>query len=287
VSLSVNKPSLLSEDKYGRAILDRRSLNIRRRIVQTMAWGGRGHIAPALSVVEIVRVLYDDILKYDSSDPYWSERDRFILSKGHGCLAQYVMLAEKGFFPESELQNFCGFDSILGGHPEHGKIPGVEASTGALGHGPSIGVGMALAGKRDGKDYRVFVVVGDGECDEGSIWEAAMSASKHKLDNLTILIDYNKQQSYDTTFAVQDLEPFADKWQAFGFDVHEVDGHSVEDLKQTLLNLPSNNNKPAAVICHTIKGRGINFVERDLSWHHKSKVDDEMAAKLISGLEAE
>src|SRR3954471_21641146 len=175
--------------------LDDRSLQLRRLVVRALDGGARGHVGSSLSLIEIMRVLYDDILRYRADQPDWPERDRCILSKGHGCLAQYVMLAEKVFFPHETLDTFCRRDSILGGHPEAGKIPGIEASTGALGHGLSVGVGMALAARIEKRDSRVIVVMGDGEINEGSVWEAAMCAGKHKLSNLTAVIDYNKVQS--------------------------------------------------------------------------------------------
>jgi transketolase len=181
-------------------------------------------------------------------------------------------LAEKGFFPESELWKFCGSDGILGGHPEYGKIPGVESSTGSLGHGVSIGIGMALNARYQTSGYRVFVVVGDGESNEGSVWEGAMCAGKYKLENLCILVDYNKQQSYGSTFEVQDLEPLADKWRAFGFGVEEVDGHDVDRLRSVLDRLPLEMHKPSAVICHTVKGKGSECAEMNLEWHHKSNI---------------
>jgi transketolase len=281
-----NSPIFRTE-VIGCADLDNRSIELRRTIVRVMKEGGRGHLASALSIVEILRVLYDDVLRYDPEDPRLAERDRFILSKGHGCLALYVLLAEKGFFPVSELWKFCKADGILGGHPEYPKIPGVEASTGALGHGLSIGVGFAISGKREGARHRVFVLVGDGECDEGSIWEAAMCASKYRLDNLIVVVDYNKQQSYGTTYEVQDLEPFAAKWSSFGFEVKEVDGHNVDDLRFVLSDVPIRSKRPSAIICHTMKGSGIDCVENNLAWHHKSKVTKEEIESLILGLEAQ
>lgn len=253
-------------------------------IVRTIEAGGRGHFASAFSLVEIFRVLYDDILRYDPKVPKWRDRDRCILSKGHGCLALYAILADKGFFPASELWNFCKSDGILGGHPEH-KVPGVEASTGSLGHGLSIGVGFALYARTEGAKHRVFVVIGDGESNEGSVWEAALSASKHRLDNLTVIVDYNKQQSYGSTFEVLDLEPFTDKWRAFGFAIEEVEGHDVAALRDTLGRPPFNPGKPNAVICHTIKGKGISFVENNLEWHHKNKVTPEEIQTLLAALE--
>ena len=177
-------------------MLDQRSKDLRKLVIKMISVGRRGHIGPALSLIEILRVLYDSILKYNSNEPKWSNRDRFILSKGHGCLALYAILADKEFFKMEELDNFCEPKSILGGHPERDKIPGVEASTGALGHGMPIAVGIALAAKIKNKDYKTYVVTGDGEINEGSVWEAAMSASKHKLNNLCVLIDHNKLQSY-------------------------------------------------------------------------------------------
>ena len=280
-SLTVSKQLLGT-----RARLDRRSRELRRTIVRMLEKSGRAHFGSAFSILEILRVLYDDILRYNPTEPKWALRDRCILSKGHGCLALYVILAEKGFFPEEELWKFCQPDGLLGGHPEH-KIPGVEASTGSLGHGLSIGIGFALNARYERADYRTFVIIGDGESNEGSIWEAAMCAAKHRLNHLTVLIDYNKQQSYGTTFEVQDLEPLADKWRAFGFAVTEVDGHDVGMLRTTLSRLPLDATKPTAVICHTIKGKGIQFVERNLRWHHKNKATAEEVHALLAALETD
>ena len=169
--------------------LDKRSIDIRKTIVKMIQTAKRGHFASALSVVEIIRVLYDSIMNYDAKNPRWPERDRFILSKGHGCLALYAVLSEKGFFPDDELWKFCSHEGILGGHPEFGKVPGVEASTGSLGHGLSIGIGMALNARYERKSYSTFVLIGDGESNEGSIWEGALCASQHRLSNLTVIID--------------------------------------------------------------------------------------------------
>jgi transketolase len=267
--------------------LDERSRELRRQIIRTMAAGGRGHVASAFSLVEILRVLYDNVLRFDAKNPRWPKRDRMILSKGHGCLALYVLLAEKGFFPEDELWKFCRSDGMLGGHPECGKVPGVEASTGSLGHGLPIGIGFALNARHEGSDHRVFVVSSDGECNEGSVWEAAMCAAKHRLSNLTVLVDYNKQQSYSTTYEVLDLDPFADKWRAFGFAVEEADGHSVPELQALLRRVPFCSDRPSAIICHTIKGKGISFVENNLQWHHKSKISEEEIRSMMQSLEGD
>ena len=268
----------------GQTTLDERSKHLRRLIVRGLEGGGRGHIGSSMSLVEILRVLYDDVLRYRPQDPKWDGRDRFILSKGHGCLAQYVMLADKGFIPVETLDTFCRRDSILGGHPEHGKIPGVEASTGALGHGLSVGLGMALAARMQKRDTRVFVVTGDGEINEGSVWEAAMCAGKHRLTSLTVIIDYNKVQSAGPTRDIQDLEPLLDKWRAFGFGTAEVDGHDVTALRAIFRKLPFTSDKPNAIVCHTIKGKGLPFAEGDANWHHKSKVTPEMVADMTAAL---
>lgn len=236
-----------------------------------------------MSPIEVLRVLYDSILKYDAANPKWGARDRFILSKGHGCIALYVLLHDKGFIPDAEMDQFCRFDGILGGHPDP-KVPGIEVSTGSLGHGLSIGVGMAVNAKSEAAPHRVFVLLGDGECDEGSVWEAAMSAAKHKLDNLVVMVDYNKQQSYGSTYEVLDLEPFADKWRAFGFNCRELDGHDVAALEATLGAAPFERGKPSAVICHTVKGKGIAFAENDMRWHHKSSFKDQDIAELLKAL---
>jgi transketolase len=265
--------------------LDERSLALRRLVVRGLDGGKRGHLGSAFSLIETLRVLYDDILRYDPTTPRWADRDRCILSKGHGCLALYAILADKGFFPADELDRFCQFDGMLGGHPERAKVPGVEASTGALGHGLSIGIGQALAMRLQKRDSRVFVIMGDGEINEGSVWEAALSAGKHKLSNLVAMVDYNKLQSYDRTSVVQDLEPLADKWRAFGFAVHEVDGHDVSQLRRILSAVPFQRDQPSAIICHTVKGRGIAVAEGNPDWHHKSKISDDDVAAMYAELE--
>jgi transketolase len=265
--------------------LDARSRKLRQTVVKAIQAGDRGHVGSAFSLVEILRVLYDDVLKYDASNSNWAGRDRCILSKGHGCLALYAVLADKGFFPESELWNFCKPEGILGGHPEYGKVPGVEASTGSLGHGLSIGIGMALNALFERASHRIFVVISDGESNEGSVWEAALCAAKHRLNNLVVLVDYNKQQSYGTTYEVLDLDPLADKWRAFGFAVREVDGHSVPELQSALAATPFEVAKPSIIICHTIKGKGVSFVENNLKWHHKTKISAEEGQLLLAELE--
>ncbi len=251
--------------------LDTRSRMLRQMAIDALDGGSRGHIGSTMSLIEIFRVLYDDVMKFDANQPRLSNRDRLILSKGHGCIALYVMLAEKGFFDASELATFCKYNSILGGHPEFGRVPGVEASTGSLGHGLAIGVGMAYAARISELDYNVFVVLGDGELDEGSVWESALAAGHHGLENLTVVIDYNKLQSYGPVSEIWNLEPLAEKWNAFGFESIEVNGHDIKELR-TALNTKHRNHKPKAIIAHTVKGRGVSFAEGDPNWHHKSSL---------------
>jgi transketolase len=253
--------------------------------VRALDGGGRGHVGSSMSLIEILRVLYDDVLRFRPAEPKWPDRDRMILSKGHGCLALYVMLADKGFISADSLDTFCHRDSILGGHPEAGKVAGVEASTGALGHGLSVGLGMALAVRAQKRGSRVFVVMGDGEINEGSVWEAAMCAGKHRVSHLTAIIDYNKIQSAGPTREIQDLEPLADKWRAFGFVAREVDGHDVGALRSVFRQLPLDAEKPTAIICHTVKGKGIPFAENDPNWHHKAKLPADTVAKMYGALE--
>jgi transketolase len=265
--------------------LDERAIYLRKLVVRGLAGGGRGHLGPAMSLIEILQVLYDDVLRFQSQNPGWKNRDRCILSKGHGCLGLYAILADKGYFPLEALDTFCKRDSILGGHPEAGKIPGVEASTGSLGHGMSIGIGMALAARIEKRDSQVYVIVGDGEINEGSVWEAALSAGKHGLDNYTVLVDCNKIQASGPTKDIQDLEPLLDKWRSFGFAATEVDGHDVNALRSTLTSLPLSERKPNAVICHTIKGKGIPYAENNPDWHHKAKIGPEEVFNMLNALD--
>jgi transketolase len=271
---------------YNTPPLDERSKALRRHLVRMVKVDKRGHIGPALSLFEILRVLYDDVLRFDANNPRWPERDRCILSKGHGCIALYAVLADKGFFPMEEFDRFCRKNGILGGHPEYGKVPGVEASTGALGHGLPIGLGMALAARAQKRDSRVFVVMGDGETNEGSVWEAALCIGKHRLSNLTAIIDYNKIQSAGYTRDIQTLEPIMDKWRAFNFETVEVDGHDVAALQKVFKNLPLQADKPTAVICHTVKGKGFSFAENEPKWHHQSGIKPEVLAQMDDELKA-
>ncbi|KFN39670.1 transketolase [Smithella sp. F21] len=237
------------------------------------------HIGSSLSSADILAVLYDHILNVNPERPDWSERDRFVLSKGHGVAILYAVLAEKGFFPKDALWTYCQNGSTLMGHISH-HVPGVEISTGSLGHGLPIGCGLALAAKRDGKDYRTYVLLGDGEMDEGSNWEAMLFAAHHKLDNLIAIVDYNKIQSFGNVKDVLDLEPFTDKWRSFRWCVREINGHAHTEISDALKNIPIADGKPTAIIAHTCKGKGVSFMENLLAWHYKTPTDEELAQAL-------
>ena len=261
--------------------LDHRSKYLRKLVLKCLIGGDRGHMGSAMSLIEILRVLYDDVLKFFPNNPKNENRDRLILSKGHGCLALYAILADKGFCSKNELSTSSKFDSILGGHPEFDKVPGVEASTGALGHGAPIGIGLAIGAKIDNKKFKTFVIVGDGEINEGSFWEASMIAKKHKLNNFHVIIDYNKIQSYGRTKDVLDLEPLKDKLTSFGYKVEQVNGHDVRKLK-TYFKKIKNSKTPTALISHTIKGKGFYFAEQNPFWHHKNFFSEDEINKLNS-----
>jgi len=242
--------------------------------------GGGSHIGSALSISDILAVLYSDVLYVNPKDPHMANRDRFILSKGHAGAAVYATLAEVGFFPIEKLDTHYQDGSDLSGHISHKNVPGVELSTGSLGHGLSVGVGMAKAAMLDKKTHRIFVLLSDGECDEGSVWEAAMFASHHELDNLIALIDYNKIQSLDTVENTLALEPFKSKWESFGWNAIEVNGHDHNQLKSELVKTPSINSKPTVYICHTTKGKGVSFMENSVLWHYRCPRGEEFEMAL-------
>jgi len=254
--------------------LDKRSKYLRSLVLDALRSNGGGHFGSSFSTIETLRVIYDSFLRFNPQNPEWIDRDRFILSKGHGCLALYAILADKGFYPVEEMKSFCKPRSRFGGHPERGKVPGVEASTGALGHGLPIAVGMALAIRLRNSSSRVVVLVGDGEMNEGSNWEAVMASAKHRLSNLTLIVDYNKVQSYGKTVDVLDLEPLEEKLESFGFRTGHVDGHSVSELENIFKALPLAKDAPTAIISHTVKGKGFPFAEGKSEWHHKSGMSD-------------
>jgi len=237
------------------------------------------HIGTSLSMADLLAVLYSKVLILDPSKSDCPERDRFILSKGHGAAIYYALLAECGFFPKEWLDTYCRDNSHLGGHVIY-NVPGIELSTGSLGHGLSVGCGMALAGIRDKKDYRIFVMLSDGELDEGSNWEAIMFASQHRLDNLVGIIDYNKIQAFGNVQEVINLEPLMDKFQSFGWAVKEIDGHDLEQISNSFEVIPFEKGKPSMVIANTIKGKGVSIMENKLLWHYKSPNDDELMLAL-------
>lgn len=236
------------------------------------------HVGGALSMADILAALYGGVLRVDPKRPSWPERDRFILSKGHACAAFYATLAFCGFFPEEWLDTFYRDGGRLAGHATHTGVPGVEFSTGSLGHGLSVSTGIALAGKRDGAPWRVFALLSDGECDEGSTWEPALFAPQHGLDNLIAIVDYNKIQSLGRTKEVLDLDPFADKWKAFGWAVREINGHDMEQVVDTLTAVPFEAGRPSCVIAHTVKGKGVGFMEDKLLWHYRNPSVEEYQA---------
>ena len=248
---------------------------IRAHVLRMTHRAKSSHVGGCFSIAELLAVLYDGVLQLRPTQPDWPDRDRFILSKGHAAAATYATLAERGFFPIEWLNTFYLDGSHLPGHITYG-VPGVEASTGSLGHGLSIGSGMALAGIRDSRPYRVFVLLSDGECDEGSTWEAVLFAPHHKLDNLIAIVDYNKIQSFGAVKEVLDLDPLAEKWQAFGWAVREIDGHDFKQVENALLSIPFELGRPSCLIAHTIKGKGVSFMENRLDWHYRHPSDEEL-----------
>jgi transketolase len=250
--------------------LKQQANEIRKKIVRMVAAANSSHVGSALSIVDIMVVLYFRVMNLKVADPGWLGRDRFILSKGHGCTALYATLAAKGFFPETDLDRYYRDGGKLAGHPVKDSAPGIEASTGSLGHGLSIGIGMALAAKRDHRDYRVFVLLGDGECNEGTVWEAAMCAAHHRLNNLVVIVDHNQLQGLGRTDEIVCLQSLAAKWKSFGCAVREADGHNVRELLDLCDALPFENDLPSVIIAHTVKGKGVSFMEGQLAWHYKS-----------------
>lgn len=253
------------------------ALKIRRHILNMAHYSGGSHIASALSIVDIISTLYSEVIHFDNNNPYWKDRDRFILSKGHACTPIYATLAELDFFSISDLELYGKNNSILMNHISH-KVSGVEFSTGALGHGLPFGVGKSKAAKIFNNTWRTYVLLSDGELDEGSNWEAFMFAAHHRLNNLIAIIDYNKLQSLDTVKNTLNLEPLSEKFQAFGWDVIEIDGHNYEQLAKELNKI--HEFKPRVIIAHTTKGKGVSFMENKVEWHYKTPNKEELEIAL-------
>lgn len=242
---------------------------IRRHAIEMTHLSGGSHIGSILSVADIIAVLYSDVANVDPLHPRKPDRDRIILSKGHAGAAIYAALAEKGFFPIETLKTHYQDGSILSGHVSHKGVPGVEISTGSLGHGLSIGAGMAYAAKKDKMKHKIYVILGDGENDEGAVWEAALIANHFKLDNLIAIIDYNKMQSLDFVENTISLAPLDEKWKAFGWNTIEIDGHNHAELKEAYIKAASSLGKPTIILCNTVKGKGISFMENNILWHYR------------------
>jgi transketolase len=252
---------------------------IRRHALRMTSLGGSSHVGSVLSMADILAVLYGSVLRVRPAEPRWADRDRFILSKGHAGAGVYAALAESGFFPVDSLDRHYQNGSEFSGHVSHKGVPGVELSTGSLGHGLSVGCGMAYGAKLDGVSWRVFVLLSDGECDEGSNWEAILFAAHHRLDNLVAIVDYNRVQSLDTVANTLGLEPFAEKWRSFGWEVVEVDGHDHTSLATAMNSRPV--GKPLCVLAHTIKGRGVSFMEGQVLWHYRTARGEEFQAAML------
>ena len=253
---------------------------LRSHALRMISAAKTSHIGSCLSVADILAVLYGSILRVDPKRPGWPERDRLIMSKGHAAAILYAAVAEAGFMPTEALAEYARNGGQLYGHATHWGVPGVEMSSGSLGHGLPVGAGMALTAKRAGANWRVFVVMSDGECDEGSNWEAILFAGHHQLDNLNIVIDYNKIQSLDRVEKTLRLEPLADKLRAFGWEVREVDGHDVHALREAFEALPLAAAKPNAIIAHTVKGKGVSWMEGKVLWHYRAPTPEELETAL-------
>lgn len=250
------------------AMVRARALEIRRSAYTMVHAAQLGHPGGDFSAADVLATLYFAVLRYDPKQPRHPDRDRFVMSKGHCTGAFYSVLAQAGFFPEADLATYMRPLSKLNGHPNRNYLPGVETNTGPLGHGLPVAVGIALAGKLSGKDYRTFVLTGDGELQEGSNWEAGMAAAHHKLERLTVIVDRNRLQQGDRTEATNGLDPLDDKWRAFGFHVEMIDGHDHGKLIEVLGADPAGRGKPLCVIANTIKGKGVSFMEDNVAWHH-------------------
>lgn len=260
--------------------LERKAHELRIDIVKMIGLAGSGHPGGSLSAIDIITALFFRIMRHDPQNPRWPDRDRFVLSKGHAAPALYAALAHAGYFERDLLWTLRKIGSPLQGHPDKRKLPILEASTGSLGQGLSIGIGIALAGKLDRKNYRVYVLLGDGETQEGQIWEGALFARQHKLDNITAIVDYNKFQLDGPLKDILDIEPYRDKWRAFGWEVFEIDGHNMREIVETIERTKEIKGKPSVVIAHTIKGKGVSFMENNNDFHGKAPTKEQLELAL-------
>ena len=255
---------------------------IRRNGLEMSHLSRGSHIGSVFSVAEIIAVLYTSVLRVDPARPDWPDRDRLILSKGHAGSAVYAALAERGFFPVETLKTHYANGSVLSGHVSHKGVPGVEVSTGSLGHGLGIAAGMALGARMDGSPWRTFAVLGDGECDEGSVWESALQAAQYGLDRLTAIVDYNHMQSLTSVEKTLRLEPFEAKWKDFGWNAKSVDGHSIPALQEAFrwAESQAGSGRPSVILAHTVKGKGVSFMENNILWHYRTPQGEEYEAAL-------
>ena len=267
-------------NKDAKTKLEKIAVQIRRNVLRLMKAGRMGHIGGALSAVDILTALYFKVMRVDPQNPNWPQRDRFVLSAGHKCLALYATLAEKGFFNHAILDTYGALCSRLGGHPDMYKVPGVETNTGALGHGLSIAGGMAMGLKMDDLDAKVYVIMGDGELAEGSNWEAAAAASHHRLDNLLVFVDRNRLQISGKTIDVMNYEPLDKRWRTFGWSVREIDGHDMRQIVENATDIPFEKDKPSLIIANTVKSKGLSFAENKADYHYwKATAEDLVIAE--------
>jgi transketolase subunit A (EC 2.2.1.1) len=283
---SVSSMITSQRNKFDLSVVELREMakKLRRHVITMIATASSGHPGGSLSAADIITALYFKVLRHNPQNPQWQDRDRFILSKGHAAPILYAALAESGYFPVEELATLRKLDSRLQGHTDRNLTPGVEMSAGSLGQGLSFSVGVALAAKLNHRDYQTYALLSDGECDEGQTWEAALSAAQFKLDNLTAIIDFNRLQLTGWTRDIMNLEPFAQKWQAFGWHTIDIDGHDINQILAALQEAKRIKGKPTVVIAHTVKGKGVSFMENNAAFHGKPPTPEE-AEKALKELE--
>lgn len=265
----------MKNERKSKEELEEIAKKVRLGIIDAVYYGKSGHPGGSLSIADILTVLYFDEMNIDNENPNWEDRDRLVLSKGHCSPALYSCLANRGYFPVEDLKTFRNINSYLQGHPDKNKVPGVDMTTGSLGQGLSSANGMAISAKLDKKDYRVYCILGDGEIEEGQVWEAAMTANKYKLDNLCVIIDNNNLQIDGTIDEVMSAKPIDDKFRSFGFEIIKIDGHNMEEIKSAFEVAKNVKEKPVCVIANTIKGKGVKFMENQVDWHGKAPNEEQ------------